>query len=399
MVTMVDIEPVNDAKLLVIGCGGAGGNAVNTMVESGEVEFVDFVALNTDSQALANNKASVKIQIGEMSRKGLGCGAKPECGKKAAEEDADKIKNVLEEHDMVFITAGLGGGTGTGSAPVVAKLAKEMGILTVAVVSKPFGFEAKKKMTIAEEWLKDLKENVDSLIVISNQKIVETAGNVSFYEAFKMADDVLKSSVMGISDAIMKEGFINIDFEDVKTILSNSGEALIGLGYGSGDNKVLDAVKSAINNPLVENLSIKGARGLLINYTIGLDTTTNEIEEATNFVKEQAASDVNVIFGTTLDHDLQNGVKVTVIATRFENDNAFESVEPEEIVNEKITSKDVANGEKEEKKEELALEVIRTEDKKMGPTVVKRNSVHRTRKSRRLGRVNKDELDIPTILR
>ncbi len=413
MVTMLDLEPVNDAKILVIGCGGAGGNAVNTMIESEEVEFVDFAVVNTDSQALSRNKASVRIQIGERTRRGLGCGAKPECGKAAAEDDEDKIKNVLEEHDMVFITAGFGGGTGTGSAAVVAKLARELGILTVAVVSKPFGFEGKKKMTMAELWLDDLKDNVDSLIVISNQKIVETSGGVSFLEAFKLADNVLKSSVMGISEAIMRDGLVNIDFADVKTTLFESGEALIGLGYGSGDNKVLDAVKAAINNPLVEGLSIEGAGAILINYTIGYDTTLDEVNAATYFVTEQTSADVNVIFGVILDSNLENGVQVTVVATKFDDiTSEVEIIEeskelvipviPQEeakIIEEK--TKVILDTEKDEK--DIHLGVMKDNDLGYGPTTIskKSDSSRRIRRinKRKITKMNKEDLDIPTFLR
>lgn len=411
MVTMLDLEPVNDAKILVIGCGGAGGNAVNTMIESEEVEFVDFAVVNTDSQALSRNKASVRIQIGERTRRGLGCGAKPECGKSAAEDDEDKIKNVLEEHDMVFITAGFGGGTGTGSAAVVAKLARELGILTVAVVSKPFGFEGKKKMTMAELWLDDLKDNVDSLIVISNQKIVETSGNVSFLEAFKLADDVLKSSVMGISEAIMRDGLVNIDFADVKTTLFESGEALIGLGYGSGDNKVLDAVKAAINNPLVEGLSIEGAGAILINYTIGYDTTLDEVNAATYFVTEQTSADVNVIFGVILDSNLENGVQVTVVATKFDDVTSEVEIieESKELVIPMIPQEEVKvikednNVTIDTDEKEITLGVMKDNDLGYGPTTIskKSDSSRRIRRinKRKITKMNKEDLDIPTFLR
>ena len=410
MVTMLDLEPVNDAKILVIGCGGAGGNAVNTMIESEEVEFVDFAVVNTDSQALSRNKASVRIQIGERTRRGLGCGAKPECGKAAAEDDEDKIKNVLEEHDMVFITAGFGGGTGTGSAAVVAKLARELGILTVAVVSKPFGFEGKKKMTMAELWLDDLKDNVDSLIVISNQKIVETSGGVSFLEAFKLADNVLKSSVMGISEAIMRDGLVNIDFADVKTTLFESGEALIGLGYGSGDNKVLDAVKAAINNPLVEGLSIEGAGAILINYTIGYDTTLDEVNAATYFVTEQTSADVNVIFGVILDSNLENGVQVTVVATKFDDITSEVEIieESKELVIPVIPQEEAKIIEEKTKvildtEKDIHLGVMKDNDLGYGPTTIskKSDSSRRIRRinKRKITKMNKEDLDIPTFLR
>lgn len=314
----LDFDVTNDAKIAVVGCGGAGGNALNTMIEEG-LQFVNFIAINTDSQALSQNRSPMKIQIGQKTRKGLGCGARPECGYVSAEEDEERIREVLEGNDMVFITAGLGGGTGTGSAPVVARIAKEMEILTVGVVTKPFNFEGKMKTKLANHWIESLREYVDSLIVISNQKIIETAGNVSFLEGFKRADSVLMSAVSGIADAITETGMINIDFADVKTILQSSGQALIGVGYGSGENKVLEAVKQAIENPLIENLTIEGAGAILVNYRMGPDTTNLEIDEATNYITKNAHEDAVVVIGMVLDMELQSDAKVTIVATRFED--------------------------------------------------------------------------------
>ncbi len=324
-----DLEVVNDAKIIVIGCGGAGGNAVNTMIAE-DLKYVDFVAINTDSQALAKNNAAIRLQIGEKMRKGLGCGAKPECGKLSAENDEDKIREVLTGHDMAFVTAGFGGGTGTGSAPVVAKIAQEMGILTVAVVTKPFRYEGPRKLRIAELWIEELNKNVDSLIVISNQKLIETASDVSFFEAFKLADRVLMSSVAGIADSITESGFINIDFADVKTILEDSGQALIGVGYGSGETKVLDAVKQAIENPLIEDLTMDGAAGILVNFKIGLDTTQGEIDTAFNYITKSADPEAIIVFGAVLDPELENGAQVTIVATRF-TPQVEEIIEIEEI--------------------------------------------------------------------
>lgn len=321
----IDFNATNDAKIAVVGCGGAGGNALNTMIQE-NLQYVSFIAINTDSQALAQNRAPHKIQIGQKTRKGLGCGARPECGFISAEEDEEKIREALEGNDMVFITAGLGGGTGTGSAPVVARIAKEMEILTVAVVTKPFSFEGKKKLQIAEMWIEELKKYVDSLIIISNQKIVETAGNISFLEGFKRADSILMSAVAGIADAITEAGVVNIDFADVKTILANSGQALIGVGYGSGQTKVFDAVKQAIENPLIENLTITGAGSILVNFRISPTTTSGEVDEASSYITQNAHEDAEIIVGIVFDPDLGDDSKVTIVATGFDKTPKVSSV-------------------------------------------------------------------------
>ncbi len=349
---IVEIMNVNDAKIVVVGCGGAGGNAIDTMIDEG-LKYVDFVAINTDSQALAKNSAPIKLQIGEKLRKGLGCGAKPECGRMSAENDEDKIREILEGHDMAFITAGFGGGTGTGSAPVVARLAQEMGILTVGVVTKPFKYEGNRKLKIAELWIEDLKANVDSLIVISNQKLIETASDVSFFEAFKLADRVLMSSVAGIANSITESGFINIDFADVKTILESSGQALIGIGYGNGETKVIDAVKQAIENPLIEDLTIDGACGILANIKVGLDATQGEINEAMEYITRSCDPDATIVFGAVLDTELENGAQVTIVATQFNKKNLN-----------KVT---------EEEKDEEIVEIKDIEIEKVEPEIVKNN--------------------------
>lgn len=390
----IDFNAKNDAKIAVIGCGGGGGNAINTMIDGG-LQYVSFIAVNTDSQALTNNKASIKLQIGQKTRKGLGCGAQPQCGFSSAEEDEEKIRELIEGHDMVFIAAGLGGGTGTGSAPVVARIAKDMGILTVAVVTKPFLFEGQRKIKVANEWAEELRKYVDSLIVISNQKIVETAGNISFIEGFKKADSVLMSAVAGIANAITDAGMINIDFADIKTILAESGQALIGVGYGSGENKVMEAVKQAIENPLVENLTIQGAGAILVNFTIGPNTTTGEISEATNYITKNAQEEAQVIFGVVLDYDLNTDAKVTIVATKF---NELSEKIKVNLSNDKSTMKSTDNSHNEVKKEQppVLKPSLKVEFHPETKTIdVSNENANSTAVFSR----NDDNLDIPTWIR
>ena len=303
------------AKIKVIGVGGGGGNAVNTMIRSG-LKGVEFIAANTDCQALDASLADVKIPIGREITKGLGAGANPEVGRKAALEDYHKIAEMIQGADMVFITAGMGGGTGTGAAPVIAKIAKELGALTVGVVTKPFDFEGKKRRRQADEGISLLKESVDSLITIPNQKLLAIAGNhLSIIDTFLKADEVLLNAVQGISDLINHTGLINSDFADVRTIMSNKGLALMGTGMGEGEHRSVEAATNAISSPLLEDISIDGATGLIINITGGTDLTTFEVNEATTLIMEAADEDAEIIFGTVIDDNLRNQVKITVIAT------------------------------------------------------------------------------------
>jgi cell division protein FtsZ len=303
------------AKIKVIGVGGGGGNAINTMIRMG-LSGVEFIAANTDRQALEASLATVKVPLGGELTKGLGAGSNPEIGRKAAMEDYAKIGELLSGADMIFVTAGMGGGTGTGAAPIIAKVAKEVGALTVGVVTKPFMFEGRKRMKQAEQGLTNLRENVDSLITIPNNRLLSIAGaTLSMLDTFKKADEVLLNAVQGISDLINHTGLINSDFADVKTIMGNKGLALMGIGISSGDNRALDAATSAISSPLLEDISINGATGIIINITGGSSLKIHEVNEATTLIMEAADEDAEIIFGTVIDENMKDAVKVTVIAT------------------------------------------------------------------------------------
>ncbi len=312
----------NSATIKVIGVGGAGCNAVNTMIDAG-LEGVEFIVANTDQQVLDTSKAAIKIQLGESITKGLGAGANPEIGKQAALEDIDYIKGVLADSDMVFITAGMGGGTGTGAAPVIAEAIKTIGALTVAVVTKPFDLEGKRRKNIAEEGLKNLKENVDSLIAIPNQRLFSLAEKATtLIEGFKLADEVLLHAIKSISDLINIPGLINLDFADAKTIMSNMGMAFMGIGLCSGENRAAEAARKAISNPLLDNITIRGAKGILINITASSTLSLIDIEKATEFIQREAHEDANIIFGAAIDESLGENLQITVIATGFENTQA-----------------------------------------------------------------------------
>ena len=306
------------ATLKVIGVGGGGNNAVNRMIDHG-MNNVEFIAINTDGQALNLSKAESKIQIGEKLTRGLGAGANPEIGKKAAEESREQIEDAIQGADMVFVTAGMGGGTGTGAAPVVAKIAKEMGALTVGVVTRPFGFEGRKRSTQAAAGVEAMKAAVDTLIVIPNDRLLDIVDkSTPMMEAFKEADNVLRQGVQGISDLIAVSGEVNLDFADVKTIMSNQGSALMGIGVSSGENRAVEAAKKAISSPLLET-SIVGAQGVLMNITGGESLSLFEAQEAADIVQDAADEDVNMIFGTVINPELQDEIVVTVIATGYED--------------------------------------------------------------------------------
>ena len=306
------------ATLKVIGVGGGGNNAVNRMIDHG-MNNVEFIAINTDGQALNLSKAESKIQIGEKLTRGLGAGANPEIGKKAAEESREQIEDAIQGADMVFVTAGMGGGTGTGAAPVVAKIAKEMGALTVGVVTRPFGFEGRKRSTQAAAGVEAMKAAVDTLIIIPNDRLLDIVDkSTPMMEAFKEADNVLRQGVQGISDLIAVSGEVNLDFADVKTIMSNQGSALMGIGVSSGENRAVEAAKKAISSPLLET-SIVGAQGVLMNITGGESLSLFEAQEAADIVQDAADEDVNMIFGTVINPELQDEIVVTVIATGFED--------------------------------------------------------------------------------
>ncbi len=307
------------AKIKVIGIGGGGNNAISSMIQTGKIRGVEFVAINTDSQALLSNPATTKLQIGENLTKGLGSGADPDVGHQAAEESREKIRELLVDTDMVFITAGMGGGTGTGGAPLVAELAKEAGALTVAVVTKPFAFEGIRRMTVAEDGIEELKGKVDTLIVIPNQKLMDVVDKkMTLQEAFRVADSVLGQGVQGISDLITVPGLINVDFADVRAIMTDAGTALMGVGMGTGENRAQMAARTAISSPLLE-VKIDGARGILFNITGGANLTMTEVSEAAEMISTHADPDANIIFGATIDEAMGDQIKISVIATGFDN--------------------------------------------------------------------------------
>jgi cell division protein FtsZ len=323
---LLEFEEMTHAKILVIGCGGGGGNAINTMIAS-NLDGVEFCSANTDMQALAANMAGTKIQLGDHLTKGLGAGANPEIGRKSAEESIQLIEDLVAGADMVFVTAGMGGGTGTGAAPVVARIAREAGALTVGVVTKPFTFEGRRRKRQAVLGIAELEAAVDTLIVIPNDRLLEVVGHdFSMLEAFKKADEVLLNAVRGISDLMTIPGLINVDFADVRTIMSNQGRALMGSGSSNGKKRAEDAARQAISSPLLEDVSIQGATGILINITGGPDLGIHEVNEACSLVEEAAHEDANIIFGSVVDPNIGDDVRITVIATGF--DSAHKDVAP-----------------------------------------------------------------------
>src|SRR5262250_523297 len=320
MFEIVEPTNINSARIKVIGIGGGGGNAVNTMIGA-KLSGVDFMVANTDAQSLQASQAPVRIQLGSMVTKGLGAGANPEIGRRAALEDQEQIREYLEGSDMIFITAGMGGGTGTGGAPVLARVARDVGALTVGVVTKPFIFEGKKRMRQAEDGIDELKANVDTLIVIPNQRLLSIAAKTTtMLDAFHKADDVLLQAVRGISDLIITPGLINLDFADVRTVMAEMGFALMGAASASGENRAVEAAQKAISSPLLEDISIQGARGVLINITGGPDLCLHEVNEAASMIQEEAHEDANIIFGSVIDETMTDEIRITVIATGFGED-------------------------------------------------------------------------------
>jgi cell division protein FtsZ len=317
-------EPAGQNALMkVIGVGGGGGNAVNRMIDE-DLEGVEFITVNTDAQALKNNKANLKIQIGKKLTRGLGAGARPEIGRQALEENQDEIAKILEGADLVFITAGMGGGTGTGAAPLIGQMAREMGALTIAIVTKPFLFEGKKRMRQAEEGLAELKQAVDTMIVVPNERLLAVVGKgTSFKDALKKADEVLLHATQGISDLIRVTGEVNVDFADVRTIMANRGAALMGTGFGRGENRSVEAAQEAISSPLLDNISINGAAGVLINITGGMDLNLDEVSTIAGIIQDAAGDEAEIIFGAVHDSSMKEEVRVTVIATGFEKDEVM----------------------------------------------------------------------------
>ena len=317
-------------RILVFGVGGAGGNAVDNMIEA-NLQGVEFIAANTDAQALSRSKAETQVQLGPVTTSGLGAGAQPQIGEKAAEESIDEIKQHLEGAHMVFIAAGMGGGTGTGAAPVIARAAREMDILTVAVVTKPFGFEGNRRMHVAESGLDLIRSHVDTMIVVPNQNLFRIANDrTTFAEAFRMADDVLYSGVRGITDLMVMPGLINLDFADVSSIMHGMGTAMMGMGEATGENRALEAARQAIDNPLLDDISMKGAKGVLINITGGYDMTLFELDEAANEIRREVDPDANIILGSAFDPELEGRLRVSVIAAGVEAGFASRPAQPDE---------------------------------------------------------------------
>ncbi len=367
------------AVIKVIGIGGGGGNAVEHMV-SKNIEGVDFICANTDAQALKKVTGRTVLQLGSNITKGLGAGANPEIGRQAALEDRERIQECLDGADMVFITAGMGGGTGTGGAPIIAQVAKEMGILAVAVVTKPFPFEGKKRMAVAKDGIEELKQYVDSLITIPNEKLLSVLGkNLSLLDAFGAANDVLLSAVQGIAELITRPGLINVDFADVRTVMSEMGMAMMGAGKASGENRAREAAEAAIASPLLEDVNLAGARGILVNVTAGMDMSIGEFEEVGNTIKEFASENATVVVGTVIDPELAGELRVTVVATGLGAAGAAEKEKPVKLVVNKNSSGEVDYGQLDR------------------PTVI-RNKVAGERYSSD-GESSLDYLDIPAFLR
>ena len=348
------------AEIKVIGVGGGGGNAVNQMVDA-EIEGVEFIAANTDAQVLRNFNGKTLLQIGSGVTKGLGAGANPEVGRQAALEDRDQIVDCLEGADMVFITAGMGGGTGTGATPVIAQTAKEMGILTVAVVTKPFPFEGARRMSVAEQGIEELSHHVDSLITIPNAKLLTVLGNeITLLNAFKAANDVLLGAVQGIAELITRPGLINVDFADVRTVMSEMGMAMMGAGYAKGEDRAIMASQAAIGSPLLEDVNLAGAKGILVNVTAGMNLSMREFEEVGNTISDLASDDATVVVGTVIDPDMTDDIRVTVVATglgsRFGGKQGKESVKPVRLVKDGTTGQAVAGESRESTSEETSSE-------------------------------------------
>ena len=395
----LDFESSQPAQLKVVGVGGAGNNAVNRMIQYG-LKGVEFISVNTDKQALYHSRAGQKVQIGEKATKGLGAGADPEMGRKAAEESREAITEAIKDSDLVFITAGMGGGTGTGAAPIVAACAKELGILTIGVVTKPFGFEGKVRMNNAINGITNLKENVDTLIIIPNDRLLDTVNNVTFTEAFCIADDVLRQGIQGISDLISQPGIVNLDFADIRTIMRERGMAHMGIGMASGENRGIEAAKQAVESSLLET-SINGARGLIINITCGPQMGLKEVNEASEFIRNFADPGANIIFGAGIDDELGDAIRITVIATGFEGADQVVDKKPENSVRQTIGS---MKAQRSEQKEPEVWYERRTKKPEYSVPLPDGEEVtpHVTRKDLNKTEYNpkeKNNLDLPSFLR
>jgi cell division protein FtsZ len=404
---MAEIKPPVEtfARIIVVGVGGSGGHGISRMIET-KIKGVEFVAVNTDAQDLHHNKAAEKVHIGKNLTKGLGAGMNPDIGRQAAEENRDEIQEVLKGADMVFVTCGLGGGTGTGAAPIVAEAAKELGALTVAVVTKPFSFEGAQRRAIAEEGLQNLRERVDTLITIPNDKLLQIIDKkTTLINSFKIVDDVLRQGVQGISDLITKPGIVNVDFADVRAIMSNSGSALMGIGIGTGENRAAEAAKAAINSPLLE-LSIDGAKGVLFNVSGSSDLTMLEINEAANIITEAIDPNAKVIFGAVVDETLKKGeVQITVVATGFDEERVSEArMSPMERLTRAKAVEEENFSADEDLDEELKDTFSVREEPKMiieekVPPKIQRTSAFMQKDKELSDEDDDDELEIPAFIR
>jgi cell division protein FtsZ len=404
---MIEIVENNSmtARIKVIGIGGGGSNAVNTMITA-SLSGVDFMVANTDAQSLEASEAAVRIQLGGLVTKGLGAGANPEIGRRAALEDQETIREYLDGSDMIFITAGMGGGTGTGGAPVIARVAREVGALTVGVVTKPFMFEGKKRMRQAEEGIEELKQNVDTLIVIPNQRLLSIAAKTTtMLEAFHKADDVLLQAVRGISDLIITPGLINLDFADVRTVMAEMGLALMGAASATGENRAIEAAQKAISSPLLEDISIQGAQGVLINITGGPDLCLHEVNEAASMIQEEAHEDANIIFGAVIDENLTDEIRITVIATGFGEVREEKKPIPIPTQAPAAAVSNIANAVQKNKKVVHLGTIVDDLDsptwqrKKQGTDEVETVTLNKSGFQFNSGQEDDDKYDIPTFLR
>jgi|APTNR8051073442_1049403.scaffolds.fasta_scaffold15429_2 cell division protein FtsZ len=336
MISLDTHSQEKNARIKVIGVGGGGGNAINNMIEKG-LQGVDFIVANTDNQALDYNRADIRIQLGKQKTKGLGAGADPTIGKISVEESVEDIKKMLDKADMVFITAGMGGGTGTGGAPEIAKIARSMDALTVAIVTTPFHWEGKRRMEVAEKWIAELRQNVDALIVIPNQKLLEIIDKkTSFKEAFLTVDEILYNATRGISDIISQHGVVNVDFADVRTVMKDMGDALMGIGVATGDNRAIEATEKAIKSPLLDGISIEGSKGVLVNITGGSDLTMFEVSEAVQIVEAAAGGNANIIHGVVYNDEMEDEIMVTVVATGFNKDKENNSKQEDNLTEKRM---------------------------------------------------------------
>ena len=375
-------------KITVIGVGGAGGNAVNNMIDS-KLEGVEFVVANTDGQALGNSKAGTKIQLGLNVTSGLGAGSKPEIGKEAAEESLNDIMEELGNSNMVFITAGLGGGTGTGAAPVIAKASREKGILTVCVVTKPFEFEGAHRKRIADKGIEEIQKYADTLIIIPNQNLFRLANEkTSFADAFNMADNVLYQGVSGVTDLIVKPGQINLDFADIKTVMSEMGKAMMGTGESSSENRSIEAVETALKNPILDEINMKGAKAVLINITGGKDMTLLEVDEAANRIRQEIDPDANIIFGSTTDESLEGSIKVSLVATGIQENNEIKFTESSKVIN---LDKEINENSLTQSQNDFLSKINRGSSKSFEKIINKENETFNEKKSQVSGEIKENE--------